>query len=127
VPLNNNIYCDCHSHVKLTLILYCQNRIPGYDVWAESTRAWCSAKEADRVYEQVPVLNDACREALTSVLDKIESQGREIRSLKNDLSTVTTQLGEVLILLRNGNHRPLQVAQAEWPDQPVEDDDFNCK
>jgi hypothetical protein len=33
----------------------------------------------------------------------------------------------VLILLRNGNHRPLQVAQAEWPDQPVEDDDFNCK
>jgi hypothetical protein len=79
------------------------------------------------VYEQVPVLNDACREALTSVLDKIESQGREILSLKNDLSTVTTQLGEVLILLRNGNHRPLQVAQAEWPDQPVEDDDFNCK
>jgi hypothetical protein len=74
------------------------------------------------VYDQVPALNDACREAFGSILDKYDWQKQEIASLKTQLSGVASQLSSVLLLLRdNGGHGPLQPVEGQQPQQAEED------
>jgi hypothetical protein len=67
-------------------------------------------------------LNEACREAFCSILDKFDSQKREIASLKTQLSGLSGQLFDVVRLIKDGRHHPLQPVEAEWPQHPEEDD-----
>ena len=76
-----------------------QNRITGYDQWAVRARAWCTQKEADRVYDQVPVLNEATTAAFNTVLDKLLHAEEQVADLRAELVGVQTQLAQVLALL----------------------------
>jgi hypothetical protein len=73
-------------------------------------------------------LNEACREAFNSILEKLESQEHKISSLKTDLRIVTAQLGTVVGLLQgsNGDRRSLHTVDA-GPQQHVENDGVHGK
>ena len=110
--------------IPFNSIIANKNRVPGYDIWAQSARAWCTQKEADRIFDQVPVLNDACREAFSSILDKLDSQRRQIASVTTQVTGFAAQLSTVLDSLQAGGRQyPLQHGEDGLPHQAGEDGD----
>jgi hypothetical protein len=112
-------------------LLFAQNKLTGYERWAQSARAQVEALRAARRVDQMRALNGGTRAAVSALQDRMVSLEQENRALRDTVATqlqtqtetnrlLTTIAGQLQSLTYNERRR--QEPHLPRPPPPEEDE-----